>query len=125
MELLLNGEPTEQEPDAEFLREWFRKEHDRGDFLILRDVVFGELRATAPERGLCLVQAEGAATDALHAEAELPRLEAAQVFAQFLARDTSFRVAFEHDAHARAFSWLGWLFGVLAAAVAWWVWYQY
>jgi hypothetical protein len=128
LELLLNGETSEQEPDADFLREWFRKDHDLGDFLILR-AAFGELRATAPQAGTCLLQAEGAVADgaapaaAFNGEVELPRSEAARVVVQFLSGEPAFRVAFERNSEAVSFSWFGWIVGVLIAAAGWWAWY--
>ena len=123
MELLLNGEASARVPDANFFLEWFGEEHDPGDFLVLRDAALGELRATAPQAGICLLQTDGAApTDGVASEVELSQAEAARLFAQFLARDLGFRAPFERAAETASFSWIGWLLGVFVAAALWWGW---
>ncbi len=125
MELLLNGKTSAQTPNADFLLHWFGGERDPAEFLVLRDRVLGELRATAPQGGVCLLQAEAPdeAAVAPHprcAELELSAGEAARLFVQFLSGDPGFRAVF--DSAPGRFSWLGWLAGALAVSAGWWAW---
>ena len=123
MELLLNGESSERKPSADFLLRWFGEEHDPADFLILRDPALGELRAAAPQDGICLIRAEGAGPIAVFdGEAELPLAEAARVFVQFLSGDCAFLGAFESGSEAPSFTWVGWIVGALTTGAVWWSW---
>lgn len=122
MELLLSGEPSTEAPSVDLLLRWFGGDHDPSEFLVLRDVALGEIRATAPQAGLCLLQTEGVGSTAPGGELELSPNEAARLFVQFLDRDPEYRAAFAAQADRGSFSWIGWLVGVSVAAAAWWGW---
>ncbi len=126
MELLLNGEVSPERPSPDFLLRWFGGEHDPAAFLVLRDRTLGELRATAPRDGVCLLQTEASAvaggSPSRPAELELGASEAAELFVQFLSGDPGYRAVFDAAPERGAFSWPGWLLGLLAVGAGWWVW---
>ena len=85
MELLIDGDPSPEPPSEAALERWFAEPRGPAEFLVLRDPARGEVRATAPQAGTCLVQAELQLPDRkVRGEAEVEAAVAREWCTQFL-----------------------------------------
>ena len=93
MELLVDGDRQPQAASDRAIASWFSQTHDRSAFIVVRDEALGELRATAPDSGECLVQADLRTSDGpFSGEAVLDVHTAQSLFGHFLKRQIEWRL---------------------------------